>query len=542
MVDTADTLDQGRESFRRQSWGEAYAQLSAANRETPLDAEDLAQLAVAAYLVGRDSESVELFERAYQSYLEIADPARAVRCAFWLGMSLVQGGEPARGAGWLARARRQLDELQLDCVEQGYLLVPTALQHLDGGAPAQARSLFEKVGGIARRFRDPDLTTMAQLGQGQALIREGASSQGISLLDEVMISVTSGELSPIVSGIAYCSVILSCQEAFDLRRAQDWTTALSRWCDAHPELGPFRGQCLVHRSEILQLRGAWSDAMHEADRACERLARPALGMAFYQKAELHRLRGEFAQAEDAYRQASLCGRVPQPGLARLRLAQGQKDAAYASIQRALDETEDRVTRSKLLADSVEIMLAVRKLDAARAAADELSQIALDFEAPLLRASSDHARGAVLLAEGEARAAATVLRRAWMSWQEMDAPYEGAQVRVLLGRACRDLGDEDAAQMELDAARAVFRELGAGPDLAQVEAWSRKDVSAAMGGLTAREVEVLRLVATGKRNRAIATELFLSEKTVARHLSNIFNKLGVSSRAAATAYAYERGLV
>jgi DNA-binding CsgD family transcriptional regulator len=295
----------------------------------------------------------------------------------------------------------------------------------------------------------------------------------------------------------------------------------------------------------MELHGAWADALDAAELACERLLRrpqPAVGAAFYRQGELHRLCGALALAEDAYHQASRWGREPQPGLARLRLIEGQVDAAEAAIHRATDETQGRLARSRLLPALVEIMFAAGDARAARAAADELSEIAEDFDAPLLRALAAHAQGAVLLLESDARAALGALRHAWAAWQELEVPYEAARVRVLIGLACRQLGDEDTALMELDAARWVFEQLGAAPDLARAQTLSRKARAKPPGGLTARELEVLRLVATGKTNRSIAVDLFLSEKTVARHVSNIFTKLGLSSRAAATGYAYEHDLV
>jgi DNA-binding CsgD family transcriptional regulator len=544
-VTRAESRAHGRECFDRRAWADAFAELSAADGEAPLEPEDLERLATAAYLLGRDEDSVQVWERAHHELLRRGDEERAARCAGWMVFVLMNGGEFARGGGWLARARRLLDDGQRDCVERGHLLVPLAFQHAVAGDWPSAHAISGQAAEIGDRFGDIDLVTLARNIQGRALIGQGKAVEGMTLLDEVMVAVIADEVSEIVAGAVYCSVIEACQEVFDLRRAQQWTAALTHWCDSQPDLVPFSGNCLVHRAEIMQLHGAWPDAVDAAQRACERLLRrsqPAVGAAFYQQGELHRLCGEFAQAEEAYHQASRSGRDPQPGLARLRLAQGQVDAAEATIRRAAAGAQDRVARSRLLPALVEIMFAAGDARAAGAAADELSEMAGDLDAPLLRALATHGEGAVLLLEGDARAALGALRHAWTAWRELEVPYEAARVRVLIGLACRELGDEETAEMELDAARSVFEQLGAVPDLARAQALSREAPAKPAGGLTARELDVLRLVATGKTNRSIAADLFLSEKTVARHVSNIFTKLGLSSRAAATAYAYEHDLV
>jgi len=531
------------------AWRDACVRLSAASHEFPLEPEDLERLAMAAYLTGRDAESSDAWEHAHQAFLRRGELARAARCAFWLALGLLMRGEMGRGSGWLARVQRLVDDSQQDCVEHGYLLIPAALRSLDEDDAAGAYETFGRASEIGERFGDPDLAALSRLGQGRSQIRLGKRDNGLTLLDEAMVAVTTGELSPITSGIIYCAVILACQEVFDLRRAQEWTAALSRWCESQPDLVPFRGQCLVHRSELMLLRGAWSDAMDEAIRACERLSeppnQPAVGMAYYQIAELHRLRGEFGEAEEAYRRANQWGRTPQPGMALLRLANGRAEAAKTSVSRALDESQDSVTRAKLLAARVEIELAVGDIEGARAAAGMLSEVAAALDAPTLHAMSPHAMGAVLLADGDTRAALAALRLAWTAWQEIDVPYEAARVRILIGLACQRLGDMDSADMELDAARGVFRRLGAAPDLARVEALSRKPATPATketGGLTVREMDVLRLIVAGKSNWEIASALVISEHTVARHVQNIFAKIGVGSRTAAVAFAFEHRLL
>jgi ATP/maltotriose-dependent transcriptional regulator MalT len=463
--------------------------------------------------------------------------------AFWLTFALLDRGEWARANGWIARAAEAI-EGRADCAARGYLLVPDAVRALHAGEAADAYRGFSQAREVGERCADVDLIGLTDFGVGQALIDLGRVDEGVARLDQVMVSVTADEISPMAIGLIYCGVIAACMGVYDAARAQEWTVALGHWCASQPDLVRFRGQCHVHRAQIMSIHGAWADALEELHQAQTRLTQtghPAVGDALYERAEVHRLRGEFADAEEAYRGATQFGRDAQPGLALLRLAQGQLPAAAAGLRRALDESDLR-SRPRQLAAAVEVALTGGDTAWARSAVDELIELTRTLDVPLINAIRAQAEGAVLLAEGEARAALPAARRAWSLWYGLDAPYEAARARVVVGRACRALGDEDAARMELDAARLAFTELAATPDAARVDALMEPAPPRSGHGLTAREVEVLRLVATGRTNKAVAGELFLSEKTVARHLSNIFVKLGVSTRAAATAHAYEHGLV
>ncbi len=533
-------------AYERHWWEDAYNLLSSADEQDPLAGEDLDRLATAAHLTGRFDAAGEAWERAHRAYVEHGQLAKAVRCSFWHAVTLMQRGEHARGGGWLARAQGLLEEAGLDSVERGYLRIPAALQALGGGDPSAAYAEFDAIAAVAGRFGDSDLRALGQLGRGQALVARGEAARGTAILDEAMLAVTTGEVSAIVAGIVYCAVIVSCQQVFDVRRAAEWTATMSRWCAGQQGLKPFRGQCLVHRSEIMQLQGEWSDAMEEVRQACDAISDipgdPVLGMAHYQHAELLRLRGELDRAEQAYREANDWGHPVQPGLALLRLAQGRADDALAAIRRAVAAAEGPVERSRMLAAYAEVALAVGDVETARHAAEELGTIAADFDSPYLRAVGVYARGSVLLAGGDPAAACAALRRSWLAWQELDAPYEAARVRLRMAQACRRMNDDDTAAMELDAARRVFEQLGAAPALAQVAEVATNAPAGAASGLTARELQVLRLVATGATNREIADTLVISQKTVARHVGNIFTKLAVTSRAAATAYAYRHELV
>src|SRR5688572_7862570 len=315
-------LRRGRESFARREWSDAYTGLRNADAAEPLLADDLEIYATSAYLTGRMVESADLWTRAHSAHLASGNVPRAARCAIRLGVDLLNAGERVRGAGWVERAKRLLDEEQQDCVEQGYVLLPEAVRRIMEGDVTGASSVFAQAADFGRRFREPDLLVMARHGMGRALMRAGRIREGIALLDEAMVALEAGEVSPIFAGDIYCSVIEASLEVFDARRAREWTTALAQWCQSQPDLVPYTGQCLVRRAEIMQLHGEWSEAIDVARDACAHFLRgpeqPAVAAAFYQQGELRRLRGELSDAEAAYREATRRGRNAQPGLALLR--------------------------------------------------------------------------------------------------------------------------------------------------------------------------------------------------------------------------------
>jgi DNA-binding CsgD family transcriptional regulator len=537
-------LDGAREAHRRQAWADAFARFSAADEVEPLAAADLALAAEAADLAGRSDDAVRLLRRAYLADADAGAVGPALRCAYWLAKTLSWGGEYAQAGAWLARARR-LAEANANCPERAYLQLFETEQLFRAGASAELLPAAQALVAAAVPGGDADLAAAALMTSGGALISAGRVDAGLAQLDEAMVAVAGGDLSARATGMVYCVAIGICQDLHELHRAREWSDALADWCAAQPEFtGAYRGLCRVHRVVLLRLSGGWPTALSEARLACAQLTggygEMVAGAAFYQLAELHRLRGESAEAAAAYRDALRYGGDIQPGMALLWLAQGRTEAAAAAIRRALAEAPDLAQRAPLLPAAAEVLAAAGDLTGAAQAAAELAAVAEEIGTAALVAMSGQATGTVRLAEGAAEKALPALRAACRQWHELDVPYEAARTRVLIARACRTLGDRESAELELETARRVFAELGAATDLSTVDGLLGSGVDTA--GLSPRELEVVRLVAAGRSNQAIATELVLSEKTVARHLSNIFGKLGVTSRTAAAAYAYEHGLV
>jgi ATP/maltotriose-dependent transcriptional regulator MalT len=542
-VGVVEDLHRARETYERREWVAAYRALGDLD-DASLTPEDFIALATTAYLLGRRNDCVQALQRAHHAAMAAGHTREAVGAAYLLTVILWETGERAVGNGWLARAARLLDELDGDTVERGYLCDLAMMGHIHEGEFAVALPLAPQTAEYGRRFEEPDLLALGLHAQGRLSIYAGQVAEGLALMDEALVGVLADEVTPITAGRLYCSTIEACQEVSDFGRAGAWTSALSTWCDAQPGLVAYTGQCATHRGQLLRLHGAYDDAVDELERAVERYLAfggdPALGLAHYERAETYRLCGEYDAAEVAYSAAVEHGHAAQPGLALLWVARERPEAATSAILRLLAERGDPVHRSQILAAAIEVLVAAGDVEDADPLCQELSALGEAFGCTALQAAGLHAVSLVELARGAAEPALLAARRAMQSWSQLSAPYETARSRVLVGRALRQLADEDSAAAELAAARQAFADLGARPAERETVALLA-DVDPP-GGLSPREVEVLQLVAAGKTNHAIARDLTLSDKTVARHLSNIFTKLDVDTRTAAAAYAYEHRLV
>ncbi len=541
-VERTDLLASARSAYAERHWTDAYSAFSSADAAEPLAAADLELFATSAYMLGKVPEMLAAQERAHYAYIAEGNDLHAARAALWLASNLASRGKIPQASGWVEASERLLQTAPEDCVERGYLLMPQALRHVASGEFEDVAMLSGRAADMGRRFDDPDLTALASQTQGRALLRLSRTAEGLRLLDEVMVSVTGPRMNPMVTGIVYCSVLEGCYETHAFRRASEWTLALTDWCGEQPDLVAFTDQCFAHRSETLRLQGAWTEAAQEAGRAGDAGARFRIAaQATYQLAEIHRLRGDLEGAIAAYRRVSIDGGEPMPGLALARLAQGNADAAFASMVEALSEATDPFDRIGLLPALVEIAIATGHLSSATDAANELTAAARHTQSEAHLAWASHAEGRVALAERRISQAVVHLRAAKGLWQDLALPHELARSRVDLGRALRARGDDHGSDLEWEAARAVFVELGAIPDVRTVDDLVRGTRSEWPSGLTDREVEVLRMLASGATNRSIAANLVLSERTIDRHVSNIFSKIDVSSRSAATAWAIRNGL-
>jgi DNA-binding CsgD family transcriptional regulator/thioredoxin-like negative regulator of GroEL len=540
-VGLVEELVRARADYERGDWAAALTGWREVDPDT-LGADDLMRLGTACWLSGRYDDYVEAMQRAFQIRSEAGEAPGAARAAGLVAIASVFAGQHAVAGGWEARLERILDELGHDVVERGYRAILQMFRHIGAAEWSAAAESAAAIGEYGHRFRDPDLIAMGLCAQGRLTLYTGRVPEGLALFDEAMVGIAAGDVSPIFAGTVYCTMIEGCQEVSDFGRAAEWTSALNRWCAKQPGLVPFTGQCAVHRGQMMALTGAWPQALEEFDAAVRRYqaaARPdAVGLALNERGDVLRRLGEYDAAEGCYEEASSHGYEPQPGLALLWLTRGRTRAALAAVHRLLAEREDQVNRSQLLPAAIEVLVEAGDHDRAATLTGELDRIAAGFGCAALHARAAYAAGHVQLATGDPGGALPYLRKSVQAWQSLGCPYEIARCQLLLGRTLRALGDEDSAVAELRAAIATFDKLGAKPSRREAEQLLRPTPP---GGLTAREAEVLSLVATGRSNLQIAEALVLSEKTVARHLSNIFTKIDVTSRTAAAAYAFEHGL-
>ncbi len=538
-----DDLVRARAEFERGEWASALDRWVEADPAT-LAGDDLTSAAQAAHLLGRMPLSTDLYRRAHEERLADGDVGGAVRCAFHLSMIAATVGDPSSGAGWANRARRLLDSLPEESVEVGYVAIADIFGHLRAGRFDRAMSSAVTAVGRGRAAGDRGLLAMGLVSCGRLSIYGGQVAEGLGLLDESMVEATVGSIEPVTVGHVYCTAIEGCQEVADIDRVAEWTALLHSWCSRHPDLVVYTGQCSLHRAQILRARGAWARAVDELDAAIERYQRAsavdAVGQAARERGDVQLLLGDLEAAEASYRLGADRGVDPQPGLAELWLARGAGEAAAGAVRRVLAETAGGVQRCRVLPGAVRVLAALGEGEAAGAAAGELEGLAADFGTEALQLEAALAAAAASRAAGDALGALPYLRKAHQLAGRLDLPHAVALARVGTGLALVAVGDEDSGRQELDAGREALVALGARTDLAALD--SLLPARRPPAGLTEREVEVLRLVAAGRSNARVAAVLVLSERTVARHLSNIFTKLGVESRTAAAAWAHEHGLV
>ena len=539
---TAGDLESGRKAFADRAWATARDHFGRADPGT-LTPVDWHSLATAAYLVADRDSAIRAWQQAFSLHSTAGERVAAAMDAQWIAYVHNTSGNVAVGGGWVARGLRLLEGEPEDAEARGFFLMHQFYRHLGAGDIASAADCGRQVLAIGQRWGNGDLTAFGLVSQGRMLIYSGQVPEGLTLLDEAMVGLAAGEVSPIGSGNIYCAMIEGCQEISDYRRMTQWTEALNRWCEAQPDLVPFTGQCAVHRGQVLRAQGSFREALDELDLAAERYRAEhldlAIGLSLYERGEVLRILGDLDAAEASYAEAGSHGFEPQPGLSLLWLARGRTSAALASAQRLLDEPAGPVQRARRLPAVVQVLAAAGQTEAARATAAELVTLADEFGCDALAAEAGFAAGLAALAAAEPQDALVPLRRAWKTWIGLGARYDAARARVRIALAYRALGDEESALSELGVAERTFAELGAEP--ARREAAALLMRTSLPDGLTSREVEVLRLVASGGSNPEIAATLFLSEKTVARHLSNIFTKTGVTSRTAAATYAHHHDL-
>lgn len=532
MDKRTDNLDLARQAHAASDWAAAAAHFDAVDPDL-LSADDLAAYADAVWWLGRVEDNLRLNAAACDAFLADARPVDAAWAALLLGIFYLARGDEPRALGWLARARRHLDGIPESPVH-GYLLLLAEVEaNLQAGRPAAAVDGARRMQELGRRLGQPDLLALGLNGEARALIRSGQVLDGLKLLDEAMVTVRAGRLTPFASGTLYCHTIAICHQVADIHRMSHWVGLAEQWLATLPASAAFGSMCRVHRAQLQLLRGEWAEAEQNvlevvADLDASRVDYAA--EAWYVAAEARRLRGD-PRAVDAYVEAHARGRDPQPGRALLRLQEGDAVGAATSVRTALAAVgPDPLRRAPLCVAAVETSMAAGRLPDAATAAAELASTASAYATSGLEAMATDARAALLLEGGRAEEALPVLRDAYRRWHELGAAYDAARTGFRLAAAYRTLGDEASATSEVARAEATYTRLGAQQPAAKLP-----------DGLTPREGEVLTLVADGRSNREIGEALYISDRTVARHLTNIYTKIGVASRTQAARYAMDRGM-
>lgn len=536
MEDFDALLNSARLAYARGDWPATHDNLARARALSPLSAGDLDMLGRAAWWLGAIRESLAISEEAYLRFRDDGDAPRAAMKALDLALLWFNRGEPVIASGWVNRAKSLLRDLP-EGPENGFLLYLDAALSLGMRDLAPAREAAATLHGLGSSLHSPALTALGLVLGGLVDVYGGSIAAGFAQLDEAMLPVLAGQVPAEWAGDIYCTVIHACHELADLRRMRAWTRATEQWCEQFSGEVVYSGICRIHRWQLRSIEGGWAEAEQAIAQGGEALIGQnswIAGEAFYQLGEIRRLRGNAGGAREAYARARGLGIEPQPGQSLLLRAAGDAEAAWAELCAAF-AGRDELECARLLPAGVDIALGLGLLREADELCGRLEDTAAAFATAGFRAWAGHARAAVLISQSRHAEALPLLQAAAREYREVHARHETARLYELFAQVHRGLGAPGIAAADCATALAIYRELGALPDVRRLEG------AKAPGGLTAREIDVLECIVGGASTQDTAAALFISQKTVGRHLANIYAKLGVSSRTAAAAWAHGHGL-
>ena len=530
----SELLMTARTAHARRDWHASYQAFARAGEEAVLCTDDLDAMAVAAWRLGRGKESLRVAERVF-AQLSRTDPSSAAMKAVELGLAWFTRGDVNIGRGWMNRARRLLDA-ESEGESHGYLVYLEALVAMVSRDADALANRVTTLQGICGRLDSPALTALCRVAEALAAIGETRIADAYALIDEAMLPVLADEVPIDWAGDIYCVVLNQCHRLADLPRMREWTHSMDRWCTDFAASANYGGVCDVHR---LQIQAAGDDyrmleeRLAAASSALEEVNGYAAAEGYYQLGEVRRLRGNAEGALAAFARARALGKDPQPGEALLRCAQGDGDRAWTDLRVAL-AGEDLSGRMRLLHGAVDVALARGSVEEAERHCAEMESGAEAFGTPGFRAWAAHARGAILVQQGQHPDALASLEAALREYRTQQSRYETAQVYEWMAVAHRGLGDEELAAADTATAENIYAQLGVEP--------AHVCGATTPGGLTRREIEILAHIASGATNKQVAEQICISEKTVGRHLANIYAKLGVSSRTAAVTWAYANNVI